>query len=142
MQTSAIHTMIIDDDEITTMGVERAFKKAKVVSPLHVARDGLEALDMLRGDNGREAVPRPHVIFLDLNMPRMNGLEFLSELRDDPVLCDSVVFVLSTSSQPADRRNAYQHAVAGYIEKSRAGADYRELLCLLEPYWRLVELPS
>lgn len=142
MQTNPIHTVLVDDDEITAMGVERAFERANITTPIHVAHDGVEALEMLRGNNGRDAIPRPHVIFLDLNMPRMNGLEFLAEMRDDPELCDSVVFVLSTSAQPSDRQDAYAHAIAGYIDKSKAGANYEELLAFLEPYWRLVELPA
>ncbi len=75
-------------------------------------------------------------------MPRMSGLEFLTEVREDPELHDSVIFVLTTSSQQADRNSAYAHAIAGYIEKSKAGSSYQELLALLKPYWRLVELPS
>jgi CheY-like chemotaxis protein len=74
MKTSQIHTMVIDDDEVTVMGVKRAFKKAGIDSPLHVARDGIEALEMLRGTGGDDCIPRPHVLFLDLNMPRMRRL--------------------------------------------------------------------
>lgn len=139
---SSVHTLVVDDDEVTIMAVERAFQKADINSPLHVARDGIEALEMLRGESGREAVPRPYLIFLDLNMPRMNGLEFLDEVRSDPNLEDSVIFVLTTSSQETDRQQAYRHAIAGYIEKAKAGASYQELVSLLRPYWKLVELPG
>ena len=86
-------------------------------------------------------VPRPYIILLDLNMPRMGGLEFLKEVRADPGLSDSVVFVLTTSDDDADRCQAYRQHIAGYCVKSRVGADFLELTGLLKAYWRVVELP-
>ena len=138
-----IHTLVVDDDEVAIMAVRRAFEKADVDSDrLHVAHDGREALDKLRAEYEGAGVPRPYVILLDLNMPRMNGIEFLEELRQDDRLRDSVVFVMTTSSDIDDRTEAYRHAIAGYIEKANAGANYQELLAMLQPYWELVELPE
>jgi CheY-like chemotaxis protein len=77
-------------------GIVRAFKKAKIANPVSLAHDGIDALEMLRGTNGRERFPRPFLILLDLNMPRMNGIEFLKELRQDDELRKSIVFVMTT----------------------------------------------
>lgn len=141
-QPQKVHTLVVEDDPVAVMAIERAFRKAEVDSYLHVAHDGIEALEMLRGDGGHTQLPRPNMILLDLNMPRMDGHEFLAELRQDERLHDSVVFVLSTSSDEFDRKRAYQRAVAGYIEKARAGSSYEELMTMLEPYWDIVDLPE
>lgn len=87
-------------------------------------------------------MPRPNLILLDLNMPRMGGIEFLEELRTDPNLKDSVVFVLTTSDAEADRLAAYDHFVAGYMVKSKIGENFFQLADMLEGYWRIVELPE
>ncbi len=93
---------------------------------------------MLRG--GR--VPRPHLILLDLNMPRMGGLEFIKTLREDRSLCDSVVFVLTTSKSDEDLSAAYRSHVAGYIVKSEIGDSFSSLVQMLDAYWQIVELPK
>ena len=81
------------------------------------------------------------MVLLDINMPRMNGIEFLEALRADPKLSRTIVFVLTTSDREEDKVAAYEHHVAGYILKSRAGEDFLEVIKLLRVYWRLVEFP-
>lgn len=134
------HVLLVDDDDVDVMALERAFRANTIGASLVVARDGIEALAALRGD-GCAPVPRPYVILLDLNLPRMNGIEFLSELRSDPIHKNAVVFVLTTSSSPEDKRAAYDHNVAGYIVKSKAKNDLAPLVKLLEAYWSIVEVP-
>lgn len=84
-------------------------------------------------------MPRPYVVLLDLDMPRMNGLEFLEALRTDPALAASVV--LTTSDRDENKQAAYDRHVAGYILKSRAGEDFLDVVRLLGAYWQLVEFP-
>lgn len=130
--------MLVDDDDVDVMGIERALKKLKIGNPLVRARDGSEALELLRDP---QAVRRPYIVLLDLNMPRMSGLEMLAELRNDPMLNSAVVFVLTTSNDDEDKVKAYQQHVAGYIVKSQVGDGFLRVLEMLDHYWRVVELP-
>ncbi|WP_236621197.1 response regulator [Rhodopirellula sallentina] len=132
--------MLVEDDPLDVLAMQRTLKKRRILNPLVHARDGIEALDRLRGV-GCDPLQRPYLILLDLNMPRMNGLEFLEELRSDPELRDSVVFVLTTSDTDRDIVKAYEKFVAGYVLKSKAGDDLLRLLGLLDHYWRIVEFP-
>jgi CheY-like chemotaxis protein len=129
--------MIVDDDDIDAKGVERGLRKLKLLNPIRRARDGQEALDMMRGASGRD----PWIVLLDLNMPRMTGLEFLEHMRQDPVLTTTVVFVLTTSKRDEDICAAYREHVAGYMVKQRAENDFLDIVAMIESYWRVVELP-
>lgn len=129
--------LIVDDDDIDAIALERALRRVKLLNLVRRARDGQEALDMIRSGN----LPGPYLVLLDLNMPRMNGLEFLEIVRRDPVLTSMVVFVLTTSSAEQDVVAAYREHVAGYFLKQRAAGDFMEIIGLIEHYWRMVELP-
>ena len=137
-----VNILLVEDNAIDREGVRRAFARHRISNPIHDAIDGVEALDVLRGANGKVALPRPHIILLDINMPRMNGVEFLQRLRADEHLHDSVVFVLTTSSSEEEKMAAYDLNVAGYIVKSNVGPGFIRLVELLERYWTLVELPE
>jgi len=137
-----VTVLLVDDDDVDVKAVSRAFRKAKIANPMQVARDGVEALAMLRGEEGHTALTRPYIIILDLNMPRMDGREFLTELRKDPVLHDAVVFVLTTSQADEDRAASYDKNVAGYIVKSDVGEGFLNVTNLLDCYWRVVLLPT
>ncbi len=137
-----ISIIIVDDDDVDVMAVKRSFKQLRVINPIHRASNGFEALDILRGTNGREKIPKPHLILLDINMPMMNGIEFLEELRKDPDLQPTVVFILTTSDAEKDIVNAYSFNVAGYIVKSTVGSEFVDLMELIDSYWRLVQLPE
>jgi CheY-like chemotaxis protein len=132
----------VEDDDICLMMLNRTFKKAKIANPISVAYDGIEALESLRGTNGRPRLPRPYLILLDLNMPRMDGIEFLKELRKDEELKRSVVFIMTTSDAEEDKVKAYNLGVAGYILKSNPANAFLEATALLDTYWRVVELPA
>lgn len=136
-----VHILLVEDDDIDAEAVIRAFRKNRVANPFFIARDGVEALEMLRGENGRERLPRPYLILLDLNMPRMSGIEFLGALRSDPDLRNSLVFVLTTSKRDEDIVSAYDRNIAGYLVKSDVFDDFLELINLLESYWRVIEFP-
>lgn len=136
-----VEVLLVEDDEIDAEALKRAFQKQKIANPIIVAEDGIEALKILRGE-GNGPVHKPHVILLDLNLPRMNGIEFLEELRADEDLRQSVVFVLTTSDDDRDVLAAYDNQVAGYMVKSRVGEDFVDMINMLDCYWRVIELPT
>jgi len=140
-ESKPVSLLLVEDDEIDATAVRRALAVLKIANPLHIARDGIEALEALRGENGRDKITRPYMILLDLNMPRMDGREFLEELRKDPELADSIVFIMTTSRNEEDKRVAYSLNVAGYIVKEDPIGTFRQAINLLDHYWRLVELP-
>lgn len=129
--------MLVEDDEVDIMNVQRTFKKQNVQHRLDVARDGKEALLHLR-----TVGTKPQVILLDINMPRMNGLEFLRELRADPKLARIAVFVMSTSANPSDKSIAFQFNVAGYIVKPLSSEDFNNSLSCLLRFWDICEFPE
>lgn len=139
--SGSVTLLLVEDDDVDIAAVRRALAVLRIANPLAVARDGVEALEMLRGENGREKLPRPYLIILDLNMPRMDGREFLETLRRDMELRDSIVFVLTTSRDRKDKETAYAHNVAGYIVKEDPVGTFRQAINLLDHYWRIVELP-
>ena len=133
-----LNILLVDDDEVDVMNVKRAFTKAHITNELYVVHDGLEALETLRtGDFSCER----RLVLLDLNMPRMNGIEFLRELRKDPALHATPVVVLTTSDDERDKVDAYDLNVAGYLLKPVTFASFVEIMAALNKYWTLVELP-
>src|SRR6476620_8140823 len=106
-QNPVVTLLAVDDDKVDLMALKRSFRDLKIANPIVEAHDGIEALDRLRGENGCEKLPAPCMILLDLNMPRMGGIEFLDELRRDPELRRTLVFVMTTSSAEEDRVRAY-----------------------------------
>jgi len=142
LEPTTAQLLHVDDDDICIMGLARAFKKAKIANPITFAYDGIEALDMLRGTNGRKRFPRPYLILLDLNMPRMDGIEFLKQMRQDEDLKKGVVFIMTTSDADEDKVKAYNLGVAGYILKTNPANAFLEATALLDTYWRVVEFPA
>jgi CheY-like chemotaxis protein len=142
LEPQTVQLLHVEDDDICLMMLNRTFKKAKFANPISVAHDGIEALESLRGTNGRPRLPRPFLILLDLNMPRMDGIEFLKELRKDEELKKSIVFIMTTSDADEDKVKAYNLGVAGYILKSKPANAFLEAATLLETYCRVVEFPA
>lgn len=134
-----VSILLVEDDDIDAKSVQRGIQKLKLANPLFRAKNGLEALALLRGE---DAIKRPYIILLDLNMPIMGGLEFLHEIRADEALKDSIIFVLTTSNADEDRVSAYREHVAGYIVKSDVKDGFHKVLNMLDHYWRVVLLPS
>ena len=128
--------LLVEDDVFDTMTAQKSFAKFSVPHQLHTAFNGEEALDLLLGRNGTEALrPLPEVILLDLNMPRMNGIEFLTELRGNVALHHIPVFITTTSAMDVDRADAARLGVSGYILKPldfESGNDLSDSLSLLE----------
>ncbi|RDV14624.1 response regulator [Pontibacter diazotrophicus] len=118
MSDKAVNILLVEDDYLDIMNVERELSKINVSLPLLVARNGREALNMLRGTEGAEKIsPAPSVILLDINMPKMNGLEFLAEIRREPEFSHIPVFIMTTSNEEVDRMAAQRLNVTGYIVK-------------------------
>jgi len=109
--------LLVEDDQMDVMNVQRELRKQNINVPLIPARNGREALNMLRGENGETKIARPSLVMLDLNMPRLNGLELLKILRDDPEFNDLNVFIMTTSDLDVDRSGASGLGVSGYIIK-------------------------
>lgn len=141
MKPQPVSFLIVDDDVVSVMSMQRMFKKLRLVNPVQIAGDGLEALDILRQANAPGGLQSPFIVVLDLNMPRMTGHEFLKEIRDDPSLLDTTVFVMSTSDSPRDIEDAYRAHVAGYILKDGRPDTFRDALEMLGTYSEIVQLP-
>jgi CheY-like chemotaxis protein len=138
MAERQLNILLVEDDEVDVMNVRRAFERNNVSNPLFVAGNGLEALEMLR--NGTVPSER-RLILLDLNMPKMNGIEFLQALRADPELASTPVVVLTTSNDDQDKIDAYNLNVAGYLLKPVTFSSFCERMTTLNKYWSLVEMP-
>lgn len=136
-----INLFLIEDDDGDAKAVTRAFNKAQIANPIVRAYDGVEALEILHNKEHSRCPHEPFIILLDLNMPRMNGFEFLEQLRNDPEFKKTVVFILTTSKSDEDKSKAYDFNIAGYIVKETAGRDFLHLINMIDDYWHLVELP-
>lgn len=130
--------LVVEDDEVDVKNIRRAFERGRLSNPLYFAGDGIEALQKLRDGS----VPSDRrMVLLDINMPRMNGLEFLRELRGDPALKHIPVVVLTTSNDDRDRFEAYDVGVAGYLLKPITFTGFVDLMSAMNRYWALVEMP-
>ena len=138
MSNSSLNILLVEDDEVDVMNVKRAFEKNHITNPLFVASNGLEALEKLRSG---EVPQGRRIVLLDLNMPKMNGIEFLRELRNDRALAATPVVVLTTSNNDRDKIDAFNLNVAGYLVKPVTFAEFSDVMVTLNKYWTLVEMP-
>jgi CheY-like chemotaxis protein len=141
IETLNLNIVLVEDDDVAAESVMRGLKRSGVSAPVVWAQDGEMALRVLRGADPERSAERPRVVLLDLNMPRMNGFEFLQHARADPALRDEVIFVLTTSDTDADRMRAYHENVAGYMVKASVGPQFGKLAQLLQSYGLAVRLP-
>ena len=141
MSSSDVTLLLVDDDSIDRRAVRRGLQKRQIENEVVEAEDGLEALEILRGDHPSKSVNQPCIVLLDLKMPRMNGHEFLVELRADQKLRQQVVFVLSTSDDEEERHRAYERCISGYIVKTKAGQGLIDAVDLVQAYSKAVDLP-
>lgn len=134
--------VVVDDDQVCVMAVQRTLKKLGLVNPVHIASNGEEALAILRGGDGRSALEPPYVVIIDLNMPRMGGLEFVDAVRSDDRLKRTVIFVMTTSNSPNDIDKAYARNIAGYILKDGFHESFERALGMIDSFARAVVLPT
>jgi len=130
--------LLVEDDEVHTMKVRRAFKELEVTNPLECSGDGEEALEYLRDESNK----KPCVILLDLNMPRMNGFEFLKTTKSEDVLKEIPTVVLTTSSEKRDITHSFKLGAAGYIVKPANYKRFVDAIRTIDCYWTLSELPN
>lgn len=138
MGTEQVTLFIIEDDDVDYQTIKRSLNKKKIANPIVRACDGQEAIELLQ----QGKLTKPFVILLDIQMPRMNGLEFLTHIRKDKIYGDSVIFMLTTSKDENDIVASYSQHVAGYFVKDQAGNGFLEIADLLDGYWRIVHLPK
>jgi CheY-like chemotaxis protein len=124
------------DDEIDVKALLKAFKKLRIANPVTIAKDGLEGWEALK------TMPRPFLVIMDINMPRMSGLELLRKMRGDKQFHDTIVFILTTSTDEKDKFEAYDLNVAGYMLKSDMGTSFIRAIEMVEKYWRVIEFPG
>ncbi len=138
MNEKQLNILLVEDDDIDVMTVKRAFRNKNISNTLQIASNGIDALEILRSgvmpSNNR-------IVLLDINMPRMDGIEFLRELRADPTLRSTTVVVLTTSNEDRDRVQAYELNVAGYLLKPVTFMNFVEIMATLNKYWTLMEFP-
>ena len=130
--------LLVEDDSVDTMTVKRALGELKVENTLVCAVDGEEALEYL----GDRASKNPCVILLDLNMPRMNGFEFLRIIKADKVLKKIPVIVLTTSREKREVEEGFEFGVAGYMIKPVDYKKFVETIAVINQYWSLSHLPN
>jgi CheY-like chemotaxis protein len=138
MSARPLNIVLVEDDEVDVMNIQRAFERANILRPFFRAADGVEALDILRASS---TPLERRLVLLDLNLPRMNGIEFLRELRADAQLRRTPVVVLTTSDDEQDKLDAFDLNVAGYLLKPGTFGNFVDLMSTLDRYWTQAELP-
>ena len=136
-----VQIILIDDDEVDVEAVARLLRKHRLPYDLVTFNNGSDAKNALAGSFGQDLAKQPYLILLDLNMPRMNGIELLDWLRTQPHLCRSIVFAFTTSETQQDCKAAYDRQVAGYLVKSHLGSGYAALARMLDTYTQTVLFP-
>lgn len=130
--------LLVDDDIVDVMNIKRIFKQKNFSHSLHIAHNGEEALDLLH----KKTIPPPHIIMLDLNMPRMDGIEFLHNLRKNPLYKKTYVVVLTTSNEEFDRKRTQPYNVSEYLIKPLLSKTFADEVELLNNSWQLVNFPD
>lgn len=138
MTSEDLEILIVDDDMVDAMAIQRAFRKRQIINPIVHKRDGVEGLAYLEQRKSN----KPIIVLLDIHMPKMNGFEFLMALRGHEKLRDTIVFMLTTSMSDDDINKAYKSNVAGYLAKDQVGKDFEKLITMLNGYWRVVHVPN
>jgi chemotaxis family two-component system response regulator Rcp1 len=142
MDAAPVEVLLVEDSPGDVRLTREAFKDAKVHVNLHVASDGAEAMDFLNREGKHSAVPRPDLIFLDLNLPKKDGREVLEEIKQSPVLKSIPVVILTTSASDEDILRSYRLHANCYITKSMALDGFLEVVKSIDTFWlSVVKLP-
>jgi CheY-like chemotaxis protein len=141
MNALPITILLVEDDDVDALTVERCLQQAKITNKMVRANDGIEALEMLRGTHAGAHLTAPYLLLVDIRMPRLDGIGLINEIRRDPQLTRTVIFVLTTSDADRDKMAAYDAHVAGYIVKTGSSAQFLTLATMLNYYLVIVEPP-
>jgi len=139
-----VPVLLVEDDSLDAKTLRRAFAHNKITNPLHVVTDGEDALSFLRHEapfEDPDAAPRPGLILLDLNLPRLTGREFLGVIKKEPEFQTIPTIVLTTSDERSDVDETYAMGIAGYIKKPLDFAEFVEAIRRVELYWSICTLP-
>lgn len=140
-----MNILLIDDDSVDRKAVVRGFRRHGVDCTIVECANGQEALEIVRGEAEQAPPPSPYITLLDINMPVMNGLEYLDAVRkgdEDAAIRDSIVFVLTTSDAEQDRQQAYRLGISGYIVKSDFDAAFSNIVNMLDAFDSIVQYPA
>jgi len=129
--------LLVEDDQVDVMTVKRAFKEIKILNEIVVCGNGIKALEYLQDPQ----TTQPGLILLDLNMPKMSGLEFLQVIKTKPELKRIPIVVLTTSQEEQDRIESFNLSVAGYMIKPVSYQKFVEVIRIIHVYWELSEGP-
>lgn len=136
-----MNILVVEDNDLDVELLRRGLKKIGATGALVRAKDGVHALEILTDDIETQHLPHPLVILLDINMPRMNGHEFLKSLREIANLRHMQVIVFTTSDSPNDVMQAHQHCASGYVVKPNSSTELRDTLEAMRSYWHICEHP-
>lgn len=135
---SSMPILLVEDDDVDVLSIERAFRELNIPNPLVVKNNGEEALNYLRSLEE----DYPGLILLDLNMPKVNGLEFLKAYKTMKSVMWIPGIVLTTSANHRDVQTAYENQAAGYIIKPLNFDDFKNVISDIFAYWSCCELPE
>ena len=138
MKNSNLTILIVEDDKVDAITIQRALKELKILNPVFICENGLEALNFLNNEEN----PLPGIILLDLNMPKMNGVEFLEHRNNNQTLKLIPTVVLTTSKNEQDKVESFNLGVAGYMIKPVDYMQFVEVIKTIDLYWTLSELPN
>jgi len=130
--------LVVVDDAIDRMTILRAFKQIKITNEIFTVTNGEEALAFLKDPQN----PKPCLILLDLNMPKMNGLEFLKQRMSDQKILSIPVIILTTSQEEKDKVDSLNYSISGYMVKPVDYLQFVELISTINLYWTLSEFPD
>lgn len=145
MKKGSFAVLLAEDNEHDIIATKRAWKKHHIANPLYIVKDGEECLDFLhkRGKYGDpETTPRPGILLLDINMPKMDGLSVLKHVRQDKTLRHLPVVILTSSKDEEDRLKSYNLGVNAYIVKPVGFDNFSEAVRTINLFWELVDLPG
>lgn len=137
-----VSILMVEDDELDIETFKRCLKKERISNPFYSVKNGEEALAALRHNHDEIELQKPYLVVMDINMPKMNGIECLTEIRKDPKLKDTVVFIMTTSESEQDVLEAYNLNVAGYMVKSNLGENFLKSIQMLDKYFNAIVLPD
>lgn len=132
--------LLVEDDYLDVIQVQRVLSKLKANCELHTAFNGKDAMEMLRGQGPKKLDSKPDIILMDINMPKMNGLELLKELRSNQEFYNIPVFIMTTSYEDVDRLAAQDLGIKGYIVKPLNFDSYSNTATSMDTFNLLLEI--